>query len=179
MDALKQKGMKDPKGSKQKLQKLCEKNGIAITKDVQHVKEGWVEKQKGSFQILFERGWTDPNANPKDYTVLGHLNIYRNRCKQKSLKKLLSLQPDFMRQETLLQTFIMKLGQKSDRTPIVHCEIAGEGIEFNWGHSKIIYRSRPIEQKRNKNKFQDLVQSVVYCQKISCHYLCVKLMLVG
>ena len=128
---------------------------------MQDIKEGWVGKQKGSFQILFERGRIDPNVNPKEYTVLGNLDIYGNRCEDKSIKKILSMQLDFMKQETLLQTYIMKLGQKSDRTPDAHCKIAGGGIEFNWGYSKVIYRSKPIEEKKSKIKFQGLVRSVL------------------
>ena len=90
INALKQKGIKDPKGSKEKLQKLCEKNGIPITKEVQDIKEGWIGKQKGSLQIFFERGWIDPNTNPKDYTVLGSLDIYGNRCEDKSIKTFIN-----------------------------------------------------------------------------------------
>ena len=44
---------------------------------------------------------------------------------------------------------------------MAHCEIAGEGIEFDWGFSKMAYRSKQIEQKRNKSKFHELVHSVL------------------
>ena len=60
----------------------------------------------------------------------------------------MSIQPDFIHQETLLQIYCSKLGVLSDRSPIAHCEIAGDGIEFDWGFSKIIYRSKPLDEKK-------------------------------
>lgn len=154
---LKVEGIKDPQWSKEKLQRLYLKNNIAITREVRDIKEAWVAKQKGSFKILFKRQWIDPNANTKSYTVLSSLNIYGNRYEDKSIKKILSMQPDFTKQETLLQTFITKLGQKSDRTAVAHCEVASDGIKFDWGCFKIVYRSKPIKEKKSKTKFQDLV----------------------
>ena len=38
-------------------------------------------------------------------------------------------------------------------SPKYHCEIAGEGIELCWGLMKKIYRSIPLEDKRQKVKF--------------------------
>ena len=49
----------------------------------------------------------------------------------------------------------------SDCTPVAHCKIAGEGIEFDWGFSKLAYRAKPISLKRNKTKFHSLVDSVL------------------
>ena len=74
---------------------------------------------------------------------------------------MIASQPDFMEQKTLLQHFCELLGAKSDHTPVAHCEIAGEGIEFDWGYSKTIYRSKPLSMKRNKTKFHELVDSVL------------------
>ena len=44
-----------------------------------------------------------------------------------------------------------------DWTPKCHCEIAGEGIEYNWGFSKLTYRRAPIRLKHNKESFFKLV----------------------
>ena len=71
------------------------------------------------------------------------------------------MQPDFLEQETLLQVYCRKLGAKSDHTPVAHCEVAGEGIEFDWGYSKTVYRSKPLSEKRNKSQFHSLVDSVL------------------
>ena len=62
-------------------------------------------------------------------------------------------QPHFMNEKTMLQYYCKKLGIRTDRTPVAHCEIAGEGIEFDWGFSKIAYNSKPISLKQNKSKF--------------------------
>ena len=47
----------------------------------------------------------------------------------------MSKQPDFLEEETLLQYYARELGVESDRSPKCHPEIAGEGIEFDWGCS--------------------------------------------
>ena len=66
-----------------------------------------------------------------------------------------------MEQETLLQTHCKKLGAMSDRSPVALPEIAGKGIKFNWGFSKITYRAKSLSQKRNKTKFHELVHEVL------------------
>ena len=74
-----------------------------------------------------------------------------------SIDRLMAKQPDFLGQETLLQYYAKQLGVESDRSPVCHPEIAGEGIEFNWGCSKVYYRAQPISRKRSKDKFFTLV----------------------
>ena len=96
IEALKQHGVTNPKGSKGKLQKLCKKNNLPIVHEIPDVKQGWANKQKGSFQVLYERGWIDPEADPKGYTIHGTLEEYGNRSPKKSLKQLISVQPDFL-----------------------------------------------------------------------------------
>ena len=120
-----------------------------------------MNRQKGSFQVLFKRGWIDPSLDPKEYTLQGPLHVYGNCYQEKMMKSLIKMQPNFLNQETLLQTYYRKLGVLSDWTHVTHCEVAGEGIEFNWDFAKIVYCSKPLEDKRNKNKFQGLVRSVL------------------
>jgi len=55
-----------------------------------------------------------------------------------SLKHILSQWKDFQEEESLLQTIAKKMGVAVDRTPKCHCELAGEGIEYSWGCTKII-----------------------------------------
>ena len=71
-----------------------------------------------------------------------------------SIKAMIACQPNFINQKMLMQHFCELLGAKSDQTPVAHCEIAGEGIKFDWGYSKMLYRSKPISMKRNKIKQQ-------------------------
>jgi hypothetical protein len=47
-------------------------------------------------------------------------------------------------------------------TPKFHCELAGEGIEYDWGLSKREYRSLPHESKKGKANFlESLKQSLM------------------
>ena len=160
IEKLIQKGLNNPNGPRKKLQRMCSINSIPTTKEEEKIRKGWVNKQKGSLQVLFERGWINPQFY-MDYTEKGKMDEYGNRDETKSLKKLIEKQPDFLQQETLLQIHCRKLGVSSDRSPVAHPEIAGEGIEFNWGHSKLIYRAKPLTEKRNKSQFHDLVKQVL------------------
>ena len=158
---LKEKGVSNPKGGTKKIHKLCKTNKVDITTVVPDITEGWVGKPKGALQLLYERGWINPTDNPKDYTMKGKIDEFGNRDTKRSLKRLLLQQPDFMNEKTMLQHYCEKLGVRTDRTPVAHCEVAGERIEFDWGYSKIAYRSKPISLKQNKSKFHSLVESVL------------------
>ena len=122
---------------------------------------GSVGKPKGALQVLYERGWINPAADPKEYTMKGKIDEFGNRDLKKSLTSMIAQQPDFMHEQTMLQHYCAKLGIRSDRTPVAHCKIAGEGIEFDWEFSKLTYRAKPISLKRNKSKFHSLVNSVL------------------
>jgi hypothetical protein len=67
-------------------------------------------------------------------------------------------QMDFVEEETLLQYHGRQLGVIIDRTPKCHPEMAGEGIEYNWGCAKGFYHRLPITEKRTKNKFSESVK---------------------
>ena len=43
------------------------------------------------------------------------------------------------------------------RSPNYHPELAGEGIEYDWGAAKQWYRSQKLAEKRTKDKFRKLV----------------------
>ena len=61
IDRLKNSGITKITGTKKELQELCQSNNIPITSNEDIILEGWVNKPKGAIQILFERGWLDPN----------------------------------------------------------------------------------------------------------------------
>ena len=79
------KGVKNPKGHCKKFQKLCQNNNICIDKEVQKIRKGWVNKQKGSLQVLYKRGWINP-ALYKEYTKKGKIDEYGNRDETISLQ---------------------------------------------------------------------------------------------
>ena len=61
----------------------------------------------------------------------------------------------------MLQYSAKKIGEKMgmtvvvERSPKCHPELAGEGIEYTWGYSKLCLRRIPISKRRNKKKFME------------------------
>ena len=145
------------KGKRDDLVKLCRNNNLPLKKSQLIVDEGWLNKPKGALQVLWERDWIDPKKSHTYYTKNGHTDLYGILDETSSIKCLMAKQPDFLEQETLLQYYAKKLGVESDRSPVCHPEIAGEGIEFDWGCSKVYYRSQPLCRKRSKENFITLV----------------------
>ncbi len=43
-------------------------------------------------------------------------------------------------------------------TPKFHAELAGEGVEYSWAHSKSFYRRLPVSRKRGRENFKQLVK---------------------
>jgi hypothetical protein len=109
-------------------------------------------------QILWERGFLDPEKKKEDYTADGKKDAFGNVICETSLKHLTSLLTDYIEEETLLQYHGRLLGVKVKRTPKCHPEIAGEGIEYDWGCAKGVYRHLPISQKKTKEKFRGSVR---------------------
>ena len=127
------------------------------------ISEGWVGKQKGALQILFERGWIDP-MQIQQYTSDGMKEtssiqpncnvgvttlIDPTGCKF-SIKSLMLLQKDFTNEVTLLQYHAGELGAIVDRSPKCHPEIAGEGIEYAWALSKFFIEDLPFLKKEQR-----------------------------
>ena len=153
--ALRADGMRDPCGNHEKLQEICEKRNLPTKFTERVIKEGWIGKPKGALQVLFERGWINPSCIHK-YTAKG-----RDDAEGYSIDELMKLQPDFASEQTLLQYHAKVLGVKLIRSPKCHPEIAGEGVEYGWGLSKMLYRRSPSSCKRNKDAFHKLVYQCV------------------
>ena len=100
----------------------------------------------------------DPGKQKEgDCAIDGKKDAFGNIILETSLKHLMGLLVDFIQEETLLQYHGRLLGVKVERTPKCHPEIAGEGIEYDWGCAKGVYRRLPISEKRTKNKFRESV----------------------
>jgi hypothetical protein len=155
---LQQKGIDNPKGSKQQIKNMAERAGISLTYQKQDILEGWEGKAKGMEQILWERGWIDPSQDRKSYTVHGKKDSMGAVEKDKSLRYLMSNLKDFEAQETMLQIKAKEMGLFMDRTPKCHCELAGEGIEYAWGCAKNYFRRQPLKDKRGKDNFRRTVR---------------------
>ena len=116
------------------------------------MKEGWFGKSKGVLQILWERGFIDPNDHAK-YTMKGKLDDRGILMKQTSLNYMIQQCEDFVNEKSMLQHIGEKLGLVVDRSPKCTPEIAGEGVEYSWGCGKLYYRKQPMERKKGKKTF--------------------------
>jgi hypothetical protein len=52
------------------------------------------------------------------------------------------------------------------RTPKCYPEIAGKGIEYDWGCGKGFYHRLPLSAKKTKNKFCESVKSSLDMDKV-------------
>lgn len=64
---------------------------------------------------------------------------------------------DFAEEMTALQHVGKELGVLVIISPKFHAEMAGEGIEYSWGITKGFYRRKPLNSKRSKEGFKQLV----------------------
>ena len=97
---LKDKGIKNQKGNKDKQKKLCDKNNIPTKHTVLDIKQGWTNKPKGAYQVLCEQGWINPNVPPKTYTWKGKSDKYGNIDESTSAIKIMIMnQPNFLEQK--------------------------------------------------------------------------------
>jgi hypothetical protein len=78
----------------------------------------------------------------------------------------MSLLTDFIEEETLLQYHGRLLKVKVVRTPKYHPEIAGEGIEYDWGCGKGFDRRLPLCAKKTKIKFRESVKKSLDMNKV-------------
>jgi hypothetical protein len=158
---LREKGV-SAKGTKDELQARCTNKDMPVDETIVEIDKGWEGKPKGMLQILWERGFVDPEKQKEgDCTVDGKKDAFGNVILETSLKHLMSLLVDFIEEETLLQCHGRLLGVKAERTPKCHPEIAGEGVEHDWGCSKNVYRRMPIAEKRTKKKFIESVRKAM------------------
>ena len=140
---LKAAGKNNSKGYKKDLQTMCTNMGIPTSIEVDEVVPGWVNKPKGSLQILFEKGWIHHDRihlyTEKGKTINGIAPGNLAPSEELSIRQLMKLQNDFMTESTLLQFYGEKLGITVDRTPKCHPELAGEDIEYAWAIAKLHY----------------------------------------
>jgi hypothetical protein len=105
------------------------------------ISPGYVGKPKGIKQILWERGlWVDgmTRHGPKgtDTSVA-------------SAEAALSKCPDFLAQRPAMDEFLTSKGQNLLMTPKCHPELAGDGVEFDWGISKKYQRKHNTCRPKN------------------------------
>lgn len=154
-------------GNKDILKRRCTDNGIALT-EIRTSKsiKGWKDTAKGGFQVAYERGHIDGKV-PRNklntrYTDKGRKGNNGMLLPGTAWKDIIASLPDFQNEKTLLQYHAEKRGTVDckilfDRSPKCHPEIAGEGIEYDWGGIKMYYRRAKLKEKRTAKNFRLLV----------------------
>lgn len=111
------------------LQNIALRSGIPIKRDEPKMTKGYIgdgEVPLGMLEYLYRRCFIDPAAT-------------KAPSKDECIKILESL-TDFKAELTLMQTVGRDIGLEVVMTPICHCEIAGRGVEYGWGVSKLDFR---------------------------------------
>ena len=124
---------------------------IPLTKIVPNDDAGWVGKQKGLLQVLWERGWID-ESRLDDYAIIK--KDYAGAVdKELSLQCIMESCLDFADEMTELQSMGEKMGVRVISTTKFHAGMAGEGIEYLWGVVKSWYHFKPLHKKWKKASF--------------------------
>ena len=97
------------------------------------LKEGYLNKPKGLKQVLYERGLLDETTTDKAGMI-----------------RKLSACPDFANEVSQIEELFRSHGHIVGMTPKCHPELAGCGIEYCWGKSKLNFR-RHINDFEPKN----------------------------
>jgi hypothetical protein len=147
------------KNNKQELVALCEQHQIAITKNVEKIKDGLEGKPNGLLQVLWEQGLVEC-TNLKDKSCTGNKDNLGVVNKGTSLRHIMGMCSDFLNEESMLQHFAKNLGVTVLLTPKCHAELAGEGVEYVWAGAKGAYRNMSLKQEKRKDNFK---ASVRYC----------------
>ena len=158
------------------LLELAAQNNVSTTKTTRkltHQNGGFLGKPKGMKQVLWERGWLDPDkidkykktASKTDFDDNGKLIPEKAEF---ILAELMKQQPDFQLEQSDLQHLADEISGptctvKVIFTPKYHCEIAGEGVENGWGFTKKIYRRG---KKENKKDFRTFTKTVKECLQL-------------
>ena len=113
------------------LQNIAQHSGLPIKRDLPKVCQGYIgredqEVELGMIEYLYRRCFVNPAAT-------------KPPSKTDCVKILESL-TDFKNELTLLQKVGEDIGLDVKMTPICHCEIAGRGVEYSWGVSKLTFR---------------------------------------
>jgi hypothetical protein len=166
----KSNGLTKVKGSLKDSQSIATKMYIPILYTSKKKIEGWEGKQKGCLQILWERGFINPQMTKQEvvryYSMNGKKDNDGNIIVGSNLREIIADLPDFKTEKTLLQYRAEELGVAIDCSPKYHPEIAGEGIEFCWGASKNQYRLYSMKEKKKKENWMGLVRKCTCNQTV-------------
>lgn len=113
---------------------------------VETVIPGYVGKPKGLKQVLYERGLLVPGMKLQD------MRVALSKC------------PDFQGEMSVIKKAVHSRGHILLLSPKCHPELAGLGIEYSWGKSKLAFR-------REVNDFVPKHFHLNVCKALSIRYL--------
>jgi len=125
-DSLKNRGL-DTTGNVADIRRRCKNCSppIPTKKKYKKLIKGYVGMPIGLMEVLYRRGYIDKNAKlPTDAEA----------------RKIAIAIPDFKNEKSEIESAMDTLGIRVVFTPKGHCEIAGRGIEYLWGISKVLFR---------------------------------------
>lgn len=95
----------------------------------------YVGLAKGKKQVLYERGlWKDGMVEKVDE------EDPKGRDQSMSMDHTLGSCRDFRTEQTALQAMVEARGHILVMSPKGHCELAGQGVEYDWGRQKQYFR---------------------------------------
>ena len=154
------------KHTKKELQEFARNKSVDLFEDRELVAQGWEGQPKGLMQVLWERGLID-TSSLEQYTLDGRKNPITGEVNlRSSLRHILANCNDFKDEETALEYLGTQLGVTVKLTPKFHAELAGEGIEYSWAHSKSFYRRLPLSQKKGRENFKQLVRECTCPERV-------------
>jgi len=120
---------------------------------------GWEHAPKGLLQVLWERGFIDPKKwQQYKRRVLDDNN---DLVEELSMEHIMANCWDFANEKSQLEFVCEQLGARALFTTKYHAEMAGEGVEYSWAHSKNTYRGVSLSKKKGKTNFTATVKSCI------------------
>jgi hypothetical protein len=141
-----------------------------MDKQIDKTIPGYLGKPKGALDIAYELGWIDSNRKNAEGKIVSWNGAIltsqqaagqqeqpqerrqrRGRNNNKppkrrdlstSLRHILGSCDHFKNEKTKLECLIEQHGGVCRMTPKCHPEIAGVGIEYDWGYAKLTYRKK-------------------------------------
>lgn len=110
--------------------------------------EAYVGKAKGMRQVLWERG-----------LFVEGMSASADAPAEKRMDEIISSLPDFKNEKSALQHTVEGRGHILLLSPKYHPEVAGVGIEYSWGMSKLKFR-REINDEVPKHLHDNIVKSM-------------------
>ena len=84
-----------------------------------------------------------------------------NDLVEESLEHIMAHCLDSVNEKLQLEYICEKLGARALFKTKYHAEMAGEGVEYSWAHSKNTYKRVSRSKKKGKYNFVSLVQSSI------------------